>query len=121
MNKASWKKIIKANCESVGTYQPHFDSIIDTLSQILESRDKVHKQWIEEGGSATVIHVNKAGDANSAKNPLLCLEMDLNSQALAYWRDLGLSPAGLRKLKADVIIKDEKNGFEKLLASIADG
>lgn len=121
MNKKTWKKLIKENCESVGTYQPHFDSIIDTLSQVLETRDNVHKQWIDEGGKATVTHTNRAGEANTAKNPLLTLEMDLNSQALAFWRDLGLSPAGLRKLKADVIVSNEQNGFEKLLASIADG
>lgn len=121
MNKTKWQKIIKQNCESVGTYKPHFDSVIDTLSQILETRDTVHDQWVKEGCQATVIHVNKKGEPNPAKNPLLTLEIDLNSQALAFWRDLGLSPAGLRKLKADVIVADEKSGFEQLLAAIGDG
>ena len=56
------------------------------------------------------------------KNPMLVLELDLNAQALAYWRDLGLTPAGLKKLNADVVKdKTTSDGLEKLLAGLGDG
>lgn len=120
MNKYEWKEKIVNACTDAGTYKDYFDSIIDTLAQILEIRDITHEKWVEEGSEPTVIHVNKAGEANSTKNPLLTLENDLNGQALAYWRDLGLSPGGLKKLKADVIVTAESS-FEDMLKDIANG
>ena len=53
---------------------------------------------------------------------MLVMEMDLNAQALAYWRDLGLTPAGLKKLNAEVV-KDKQAGgnLEKILEGLADG
>ena len=120
MVKQKWKEKIEQACKDAGTYQPYFDSVIDTLAQIMEIRDITHDKWVEEGSEPTVIHVNKAGEANSTKNPLLTLENDLNTQALAHWRDLGLSPSGLRKLKADVVVTNESS-FEDLLNSIENG
>lgn len=120
MEKKKWKEKIVDACKEAGTYQSYFDSVIDTLAQIMEIRDITHEKWVEEGSEPTIIHVNKAGEANSTKNPLLTLENDLNTQALAHWKELGLSPGGLRKLKADVVVANESS-FEDLLNSIADG
>lgn len=119
MTFKEWKEIITSNCKSIGTYQDHFIPVIDTLAQILENRDITHKQWVLEGSEPVVIHVNKAGEPNPVKNPLLVLENDMNSLALSYWRDLGLTPSGLRKLNADVVIKEEKGGFEELLSKLS--
>lgn len=47
------------------------------------------------------------------KNPLLVLWDDLNKSALAYWRDLGLTPAGLKKI-------DETAVRRKKTSSLAD-
>ena len=44
---------------------------------------------------------------------------DLNRDALAYWRDLGLTPAGYKKLNADVVQdKGAEDGLEAILARI---
>ena len=119
MEKEKWKEIVKQACEGVGTYQPHFDAIIDTLADILEKRDEAENQFQESGGKPVVIHKNKGGHANIVKNPALVVYMDLNTQALAYWRDLGLTPAGLKKLNADALTaKATADGFEQLLAKI---
>jgi P27 family predicted phage terminase small subunit len=121
MDKAEWKKKITAACKKAGTYQDQFKYVIDTLAQIMENRDNVHEQYVEDGSRPTITHTNKAKETNIVKNPMLVMELDLNAQALAYWRDLGLTPAGLRKLNADVV-KDQKaaGGLEKLLAGLGD-
>ena len=121
MEKAEWMRKIKAACKKAGTYQPQFNYVIDTLAQIMENRDKAHDQYIASGSNPTIIHTNKAKEKNVVKNPMLVMENELNTQALAYWRDLGLTPAGLRKLNADVV-KDTKTegGLEKLLAGLGD-
>lgn len=120
MKKKEWKEKIEKACNDAGTYQDYFDSIIDTLAQIMETRDIVHIKWLEEGSLPTIIHTNKAGESNPTKNPLLTLENELHSQALAHWKELGLSPAGLRKLKADALEQNETS-FETLLNSIENG
>lgn len=121
MEKKEWERKIKAACKKAGTYQPHFNYVIETLAQIMENRDKVHEDYVADGARPTVIHTNKAKEANVVKNPMLVMELELNAQALAYWRDLGLTPAGLKKLNAEVV-KDQKTagGLEKLLAGLGD-
>lgn len=98
MKKTAWTKKIKKACEEVGTYKPAFDSVIDTLAGILEMRDNAQEKFDASGGQTIVKHTNKGGATNIVKNPALVVLMDCNAQALTYWRDLGLSPAGLKRI-----------------------
>lgn len=118
MKKATWRKKIILACEEVGTYRPAFDSVIDTLSEILERRDEANEVFIKTGGNVIVTHTNKGGAKNLAQHPALRLAADLNRDALSYWRDLGLTPSGLRKLNAEVVQDKGSNGLEELLAKI---
>ena len=108
MKSAQWKKKIISACEGVGTYKKEFDTVIDTLSSVLESRDKVYEQFITSGGNAVINYTNKGGRTNLVKNPLMTSWLDLNAQALTYWRDLGLTPSGLKKITGENIKPNEK-------------
>ena len=121
MEKAEWMRKIKAACKKAGTYQPQFTYIIETLAQIMEDRDKVHEQYVSTGSHPTIIHTNKAKEQNVVKNPMLVMEMDLNAQALAYWKELGLTPAGLKRLNAEVVKENQRQGgnLEKILEGLA--
>lgn len=122
MEKTEWIRKIKAACKKAGTFRPEFRYVIETLAQIMEDRDKVHEQYVASGAHPTINHTNKAKETNIVKNPMLVMECELNAQALAYWRDLGLTPAGLKKLNADVVKeKQSAGGIEKLLAELGDG
>lgn len=119
MNKEEWKREIVKACKKAGTYEPFFSSVIDTLAQIMESRDTAHEQYIQSGGHPTIIHTNKAKEKNVVKNPILVMESDLNTQALAYWRDLGLTPSGFKKL--DRKTENETSGaLEQILAGLSE-
>lgn len=107
MTRKTWSKRIKNACEEVGTYKPAFDSMIDELARILELRDNAQKKFEESGGETIVRHTNKSGQTNTVKNPALVVVMDCNAQALAYWRDLGLSPAGLKRIN-EAALKEAK-------------
>ena len=121
MNKDKWKKTIEKACQDAGTYQPYFDSVIDTLSLILETRDNVHQQFLDNGAEPTIVkYTDRSNKPNINKNPMLTVETELHSQALAYWNALGLTPLGLKKLKADVVNNDE-NSIEDLLEAIKNG
>lgn len=92
----------------VGTYQESFDDVIDTLSGILERRDILEKQFKESGQEIIVEHINKAGATNLEQNPTIRLLNDMNRDALTFWRDLGLTPKGLKAIN-DMAIKEDKS------------
>lgn len=119
MQKDEWKKEIIKACKEAGTYQIFFENVIDTLAQIMEARDRAQEQFISSGAAPTIIHTNKAKEQNIVKNPILVMVNELNAQALAYWRDLGLTPKGLRTLNAEVIERKKgSGGLEKLLSKL---
>lgn len=99
MKSTWWKKKIRQCCKDAGTYEPFFESIIETLAKLMETRDEAQKKYEEEGRQPIVTYINKNGAENSAKNPLLLIILDCDAQALNYWRDLGLTAKSWRDLK----------------------
>ena len=118
MNREEWKNRIISACNDAGTYREFFTDCIDTLASIMEARDKVQEQFEGSGGNAVITHTNKAKQTNLTKNPLLVAMMELNAQALSYWRDLGLTPSGYKKLNADVVKDPGEGKFEELLSKL---
>lgn len=119
MDQKQWKSKIKSATKKAGTYQPFFDAVIDTLAGILEKRDTAQDLFDRSGGNVIVKHTNKGGATNLELNPALRLINDLNRDALAYWRDLGLTPAGLKRINEAAMQKKEKgSALEEALKSI---
>ena len=63
-------------------------------------------------------HTNKGGATNIVKNPALILWDDLNKSALSYWRDLGLTPAGLKKIDEAALKGKKQSTLEKALSEL---
>lgn len=115
MNKKDWKKKIEKACKDANTYKDYFDSVIDTLAQILETRDQVHQQYIDGGSQPTIIvTTDRSNKENIHKNPLISMEVELNGQALKYWAELGLTASSFKKLNVQVA----STSLEDLLADI---
>lgn len=91
--------------KQIGTYQEPFDDVIDTLAGMLERRDITEKNI--EGEPMIVERTNARGFANAEQNPMIRLLNDMNRDVLTYWRDLGLTPKGLKAI-TDTNLKDEK-------------
>lgn len=115
MTKIQWKNRIKKACEKAGTYQEFFDETIITLAAILEKRDDVEEEYKNSGEQPIIEYTNKSGAVNRIKNPALTLWSELNRDALAYWRDLGLTPAGYKKLNEK---QTTGGGFEGLIKGL---
>lgn len=120
MKKRTWKVRIRAATKGAGTYREFFDPVIDTLAGILEKRDLAEEEYQKAGGKALIRHTNKAGATNVELNPSLRLVNDLNRDALAYWRDLGLTPAGLRKIDEAAMRPQKRSGLAEILADFAE-
>ena len=54
-----------------------------------------------------------------ARNPLLDTVIVLNTQALAYWRELGLTPSGLKKINEKAMESEKKkSGLADMVANL---
>lgn len=119
MSKKKWKNLINKQLSALGLQNDSYDSTVDSLSQILEQRDKTFQEFQESGGKSVIEYTNKGGSTNMTKNPLLVMWDELNKTALAYWRELGLTPSAYKKLTGEGPKKEEsKKGLAAALASI---
>ena len=118
MTQAEWKRRIVRDMKEAGTYQKCFAATVDTLAGILEKRDKAQEMFEASGGNILVKHTNKGGATNIEQNPALRLINDLNRDALAYWRDLGLTPAGLKRINESAVKKPKASALAEALKSI---
>ena len=110
-NSKKWREKIKYSCELAGTYKECFDDVIDTLAQILENRDNAQKAF-EEDGSRPVVERWHGTKCTFVKNPALHIINECNSQALSYWKELGLTAKAFQQMQG--------NGFKKPEASLED-
>ena len=103
MDAKKWKVEIKKHTEAAGTYRTEFQPVIDTLADILEQRDQAFEEFTEDGGGAVVMVISDRGATNYRKNPRLQVWSDLNAQALAYWKELGLTSKSYKEIKKDTL------------------
>ena len=118
MTKRTWEARIKKACKAAGTYRTYFDNVIATLAGILEQRDEVEKQYLKSGAHPIVKHTNKGGATNLEQNPALRLVNDLNRDALAYWRDLGLTPKGLKAINEQALTEQKADALTEALREL---
>ena len=120
MTREEWKERITACCIDAETYKEVFDDVIDTLAGILEKRDIAEELFADGGREVVLERIDRNGANVIKRNPLLVVINEYNTQALAYWRDLGLTPSGLRKLK-DNALSERKTGLAEALNEIVQG
>lgn len=118
MTAKQWKNLIKRQLKALGQTESAYDSVVSTLSDILEQRDVVYQQYQDDGCQPVREYTNKGGATNTTKNPLLVLWDDLNKSALAYWRELGLTPSSYKKMTGDSPKKEKTDGLAKALKTL---
>lgn len=104
-----WKKKIEEQCTEAGTMRKSFVPTMDALAQILERRDIIYKQFLDEGAQVVIEKTSDRGAKNMTQNPLFVAWKDLNTQALTYWRELGCTPKGLKQISEDNLKTTGKN------------
>lgn len=118
MNSKDWRKRIRKELEGLNTYKASYDTIISSLASILEERDRVYQKYQDEGARPIIERTSDRGAVNMAKNPHIVLWNELNAAALSYWRELGMTPAGYKKLNATVIESPQQSPLEALLEKL---
>lgn len=118
MNAKKWRSTIVRNLKKVNIDAKQYDSMIKTLADILEQRDVCFEQYVEDGGMPVIEYTNKAGATNMVKHPMLVTWIDLNTQALAYWRELGLTPSSYKKMTGATKSEEKGSALVEALKAI---
>lgn len=104
--------------KSVGTYKPEFDKTVKELAKIYEDLDAAREKFEKTGGNFIIKHTNKNGSTNLIKNPLYLAIEGMQTRILAYNRELGLTPSGLKKIKGDDGGGGSSSGLMEALKSL---
>ena len=96
--------------------QSHYKPVIEALAEILEQRDAAAQEFLDSGGKLVVEYTNKGGATNKVKNPAYVVWSELNTAALAYWRELCLTPAAYKKACGTVLKLD--GGSSRLTSAL---
>ena len=116
MTARQWKNKINKCCRDAGVMQSHYKPVIEELAEILEQRDAAAQEFIDSGGKLVIEYTNKGGATNKVKNPAYVVWSELNTAALAYWRELCLTPAAYKKACGTVLKLD--GGSSRLTSAL---
>ena len=103
---------------SVGTYREEYLESIKTLAKMYEDLDKAKEQFSKFGDNFVIRHTNKNGSTNLVKNPLYLAIEGMQRRILEYNRELGLTPAGLNKIKGGDSDDGSSSGLMEALKSL---
>lgn len=84
--------------KALGVYHVEFSHTVDTLARTLYDYDRTLKSFEESGGNVVIRYTNKSGATNVTKNPYYLALEGMREDILAYSRELGLTPSGLKKI-----------------------
>lgn len=118
MTKNKWKSLILAQMAALHVQNDAYISVVEALAGILEQRDKTFREFKDSGGRSVIEYTNKGGSTNMTKNPLLVLWDDLNKSALAYWRELGMTPSSFKKMTGGTLVEEKESGLVAALKSV---
>ena len=109
---------IRMACQGLGTYREEFDPAIWALAKVEEERDDAWAEFEAEGGVRIITTINKAGAEYRQQNPSYTVWLNLVAESRSQRRELGLTPAGLKKLREDAMKAPKKSALAEALAKL---
>lgn len=89
---------IREACRGVGSYRAEFENVIGYLAELYVRANEAKRQWREEGSPFYVTQVNKGGSEYYVKHPLLTEIDNTENNILTLQKELGLTPAAIKKI-----------------------
>ena len=99
----------------LGVYEKSYDETVFKLADLLVDYADAREQFEAGGRQFFIEYTNTAGATNYNKNPLYQSIERMRMDILAMCRELGITPAGLKKIKGD---KAESGQGGNLLAEV---
>ena len=106
---------IHAKCARLGVWHAEFEVPARRLAKIYVRIADVESRMQSADFSPVVEHTNKNGSTNLVKNPLIGQIDALYDQALTYERELGLTPAALKRITDAATVEKRTDPLSELM------
>ncbi len=113
------KRTIIERMTKLGTYKPQYMEAINRTAKLYVQMDEIEAAFAKSGGNVVVTHTNKAGAKNFVKNPFLQARDEVYTQLLAHERELGLTPAALKRINEAAMAKEKKSTLGEALKALS--
>lgn len=104
------RSTVKAMTE-LQVYRPEFEQTIKAYARLRWQYETMFEKFMENGCETTEEYINKSGVASVRKTPEYQVMENLRKDILTYENTLGLTPAGLRRLKNSASLSGKKSSI----------
>ena len=101
------RRLIVDRMKALNTYKPQYAALIERTARLYIKLEQLEKQYEKSGMEPFVQYTNKYGATNLVPNPMIKAIEDAYAELIVHERELGLTPAALRKL-GDALVQDNK-------------
>lgn len=121
MTQAEWQEKLKRSAEAIGTYNESFDQHIETMAGLLSLRDLTMAAFKANGAEPTAAYTNKSGAKNVVIDPNLDTILKIDRLILPYFRELGLTPLGVARIKSGHVSKPRSTTLGDIISALEKG
>lgn len=89
---------IRDELKKVGLYQEAFESTVELMAEYYVRAQQAKEQWREEGSPILLEQTNKGGSVYYIRHPLLQEIDNCSKMIMTLKRELGLTPAAVKKI-----------------------
>lgn len=111
----------RSNMKKIGTFRVEFDPTIERYAELRAQYEELNEQWYEDGCRITEEYTNKAGATNKRKTALYLSLETLRKELTDIENLLGLTPQGLKRIKAKGLDKVKESKLDRALEILDDG
>ena len=98
--------------EKLNIYKPEYDASIEIYAELREQYERLTKEFKDSDYKKYKTYTDNGGEKKSA---LISTLEALRKDILQYSSQLGLTPAGLKKINDKNALDEEKNPLEEAL------
>ena len=109
---------IREACKGVGSYREEFEELIGRLASLYVRANLARDRWRAEGSEFYVTQVNKGGNEYYIKHPLLTEIDNTEKNILMLEKELGLTPAAIKRINEAAIGKKKLPDDDPLVAAL---
>lgn len=116
-----YKRLIKDRMTALGIYKPQYGALIERTAKLYVKLDELEDGYKKSGMERFVPYTNKAGATNLAPNPYISAIEDVYAELIVHERELGLTPAAMRKLGEASAAAPKKSPLEAAIEKLTGG
>ncbi len=103
------------NMRKLGTFRPEFEVTVQRYAEMRVQYEALSEKWYDSGCEITEEYTNKAGASNQRKTALYMSMETLRKELTEMENLFGLTPKGLRGIRAKGLEEKKESALAKLL------